>query len=67
MSDEKTLKRRRSNIMGFLKELARATKEGSELSKKDIAERKKREAELERNRMKALQALWDDKHKNDKR
>ena len=57
--------------MGFLKELARATKEGikegSELSKKDIAERKKREAELERNRMKALQALWDDKHKNDKR
>lgn len=57
--------------MGFLKELKKGitegAKEGLAQSKKDIAERKKREAELERNRMKALQELWEEKHKNDKR
>lgn len=53
--------------MGFLKEIKKGIKEGNELSKKDTAERLKREKELERNRMKALQELWEEKHKNDKR
>ena len=53
--------------MGFFAELKKATKEANEEGKKMIAERKKREAELERNRMKALQELWEEKHKNDKR
>lgn len=53
--------------MGFLKEIKKGIKEGSVKGDKLIAERKKREAELERNRMKALQELWEEKHKNDKR
>lgn len=53
--------------MGFFAELKKATKEANEEANKRIAERKKREAEEQRIHQAALKALWDEKHKNDKR
>lgn len=53
--------------MGFLSELKKTIKDADEEANKMIAERKKREAEERRIHQAALKALWDEKHKNDKR
>lgn len=50
--------------MGFLKELKKATKEANELSKKDTAERLKREKEAERKRLETLIRLQEERERN---